>query len=248
MNTTVEDLDLNELTVAEVALTFPHSLKELNRYKLDFCCGGKKSFIQACRAAGVDPESIMKDLAKTQSDFGADNRMNFVSWDVPLLIDFIVQHHHTYVKDAIPKIEELLNKVCEVHGNDSQYLIDIRRDFSDLRDELLKHLPKEEKIIFPAIREMFVPDSKTSETRLTPYYLVEPLCMAEQEHERAGELIHSIRKLSNNYSPPAHACPTFRMTYFMLQQFDDDLMQHIHLENNILFAKVKANSEAHKSL
>lgn len=231
MTITDQPLNLDQVSIAEVALSFPQSLDILKAHDLDYCCGGKRSFRDACRKAGADPESIWRELLQARANSGADNRMRFDTWDVNLLINFIVQHHHEYVRSAIPQIKQLLDKVCKVHGEDSPYLYAIQEHFSDLSEELLGHLPKEEEVLFPLIRSQFAADDAAV---MSP---AGPIQVMEHEHEEAGALIKSIRSLSDNYTPPDFACPTFRMTYVMLEQFDNDLMQHIHLENNILFPR-----------
>jgi len=239
MITLDEQLDMASVTVADIALTFPNALETLNRYNLDYCCNGRKKFVDVCQKAGLPVEKIWREILLTKSNYSADNRVRFDTWEVPLLIDFIVQHHHNYVRESIPQIQELLDKVCNVHGEDSPVLYLLRSDFSELGEGLLQHLPKEEQVLFPAIRRIF--DQKSPACEISPIgsNLNAPIAVMEHEHNRAGELIKSIRKNSENYNPPAYACPTFRLTYKMLSDFDADLMQHIHLENNILFPKVK---------
>jgi regulator of cell morphogenesis and NO signaling len=239
--TIVEDTqDMMNMTVADVALTFPQALEILNRYNLDYCCGGKKPFVEVCKKAGLDADLIWQELMLLRANSSADSRMRFDTWNAPLLIDFILQHHHNYVRESIPVIQELLNKICQVHGEDSPYLLSVWKNFEKLADELLDHLPKEEQILFPAIKRIF--DQQKSHDAVS-FALEVPITVMEMEHENAGVLIKSIRSLTDNYNPPAHACTTFRMAYNMLDQFDKDLMQHIHLENNILFPKVKLAQE-----
>lgn len=237
MTITTDQLAMDQVSVADVALTFPAALEVLNRYNLDYCCGGKRLFVKACEKAGLNAESVWQEIQSASANRGADSRVRFDTWDAPLLISFIVQHHHQYVREAIPQINELLDKVCEVHREDSPFLLAVRENFHELADELLNHMPKEEEILFPAIEKMFARSGPAESVVISNLEM--PIAVMEDEHEGAGELIKSIRTLTNNYTPPVYACPTFRMTYIMLDQFDKDLMQHIHLENNILFPKVK---------
>jgi len=234
-----EELKMNNVTVAEIVLAFPQAIDVLKEYNLDYCCGGKRPFIDACEKEGIDPAVVWEELVTTMLHHGEDKRMQFDTWDVPLLIDFIIQHHHSYVRDSIPKIQEVLDKVCSVHGEDSPRLLTIREDFNDLADELLQHLIKEEEALFPAIKKMLGQKSITIEPSVVESCLGAPINVMEHEHERAGDLMKSIRLQSDSYTPPPYACPTFRMAYTMLRQFDDDLMQHIHIENNILFVHAK---------
>jgi regulator of cell morphogenesis and NO signaling len=170
----------------------------------------------------------LKEVAQAKGTDPA-RQLNFNNWDLSLLTDYIVQHHHSYVRQAIPQIKDLLKKVCEVHGDDSPNVLIIRDAFNMLAYELLNHLPKEEEILFPAIKKL----------ASGKYDLTSPMDVMEDEHERAGELLKNIREESGEYNPPVFACPTYKMTYIMLKQFDEDLTQHIHLENNILFPKVR---------
>ena len=237
--TIIEDqLDMANATVADVAMTFPNALEILNRYNLDYCCGGKKPFVEVCEKDGLDAESIWREVQLTTTNRGADNRMRFDTWDPPLLIDFIVEHHHKYVRESIPMIQELLDKVCEVHREDSPFLLAVRDRFARLAEELLDHLPKEEEILFPAARRLFNARASSGDQGVMPLPLDAPITVMEHEHEEAGRLIKGIRALTDNYTPPGFACPTYKITYVMLNQFDKDLMQHIHLENNILFPKI----------
>jgi len=187
--------------------------------------------MQVCEKANLQPQIIWDEIQEKQRDTSGDNLLHFESWSPSLLIDFITEHHHKYVRESIPQLELLLNKVCTKHGLDHPELLAIRKDFYELADELLGHLPKEEGILFPAIKRLA--NSKGSEG----LNLSSPVSVMEHEHEIAGKLIKSIRSLSGDYTPPADACLSFQMTYKLLQEFESDLMQHIHLENNILFPK-----------
>lgn len=231
--------DMHTISIADVAIAFPHALDILAGHSLDYCCGGKRLFTDACAKAGVNPGELWDKLIRSQGERG-DNRMNFASWDVSLLIDFVIQHHHGYVRESVPRIRELLDKVCDAHGIDSPYLLAVRDNFDSLSDELLQHLPKEEEIVFPAMRRMFRGTPAENDTNIIESNIGSPIKEMEDEHERAGDLIKTIRSLSDNYTVPSHACPTFRLAFLMLNQFDSDLMQHIHIENNILFPKAVA--------
>ncbi len=237
MTLTDEQIDMSKISMADVVLNFPQALEIVKKYNLDFCCGGKKPFSEVCRKSGLDPEKIWREIINAKSNHANDNRINFGSWSVPLLIDFIVQHHHQYVRSSIPQIKQLLEKVCSVHGDDEPKLFSIREDFDDLAEDLMAHMAKEEEVLFPAMRRIFDQKRPQQNTSVAQSHLEVPISVMESEHERAGDLIKSIRGLTDNYSPPSYACPTFRMTYVMLNQFDEDLMQHIHIENNILFPK-----------
>lgn len=237
MTTLLEPQELLQKTVAEIALAVPQSIEVFNRYHLDYCCGGKKPLAEACQKAGINVKQIATELEAVQQNVRVTNGIRFETLEPSLLIDFIVQHHHQYVREAIPQILELLNRVVEAHGQDKPEVVSVRARFIELAKELLNHLPKEEEILFPAIKQLA--KAQSSEGFAIRASVQAPVLVMEDEHEHAGILIKAIRQLTNNYAIHEGACPTFRITYTMLEEFDKDLMQHIHLENNILFPSVK---------
>jgi regulator of cell morphogenesis and NO signaling len=224
----------SSLTVGEVVLTYPNAFNVLTRYNIDFCCGGKRSFKEACEKAGLNTDTIWDEIVHRKNP-GNSYLVRFNTWEAPLLVDYIVQNHHAYVKETIPKLQELLDKICSVHGEDHIELIEVRDDFNDLAEELLTHMQKEEKTLFPAIKEGVQNGSARA--------LGDPINVMKAEHERAGDLMKSIRQLTNHYAIPRDACPTFKLTYKKLEEFDQDLMQHVHLENNVLFEQFQRHAD-----
>ncbi len=228
-------LQENPLTVAQLAVSHPGALAVFTKYNIDYCCGGHRSVEEACNRVGLDPEKIKQEILENiQSDTPKELRPE--NWESAFLADYIVQNHHSYVKGSIPEIEAFLDKVCDAHGNDCIELLQIRESFLDLAEELTSHMQKEELILFPAIKRL---ESQNREGHPLNETIQAPIGMMEHEHTVAGDLVKQIRQLSNNYTPPEFACPTFRITYKKLHEFDDDLMKHIHLENNILFVRLK---------
>jgi regulator of cell morphogenesis and NO signaling len=128
-----------------------------------------------------------------------------------------------------------------VHGDTNPELLRVRSEFNELAEELLGHMPKEEQILFPAIKRIEGQPIVSVESEILPSALVMPIKVMEDEHDHAGALIKSIRALTNHYERPSYACPTYQLTLTMLEEFDNDLIQHIHLENNILFPRYKSN-------
>ena len=222
-------------TVGQLAISHPAALAVFERYKIDYCCGGHKTLEEACAGRGLDPARITQEISQSRTN-DSSNTVRAEKWSSSLLVDFIVQNHHNYVSEAIPEIKQLLDKVCDVHGNDSCELLAIREDFIDLAEELTSHMQKEEFVLFPAIKKL---ESQDHADHPLAGAIQSPISAMEHEHVVAGDLIKHIRTLSNNYTLPSFACPTFRTTYQKLQEFDNDLMRHIHLENNILFERMK---------
>lgn len=228
-------IDGNQPTVAQLAVSHPGALAVFTKYNIDYCCGGHRSIEEACLRVGLDPEKIQQEIyASSPGD--AQQVMRPEKWRSAFLADYIVQNHHSYVREAIPELIHFLDKVCAAHGSDNPQLIQIRELFMELSDELTEHMTKEEMVLFPALKRLEANDTEDNPLHGT---IQTPIQVMEHEHDSAGSLIKAIRELSGNYTPPEYACPTYRITFQKLQEFDNDLMRHIHLENNILFERVK---------
>ncbi len=227
-------LDRNSVTVAELAVSHPGALAVFNKYNIDFCCGGDRSLEDACIRVGLNPEKIKYEIVNAQTQ-PSSIPARIEMWSASLLADYIIHNHHGYVRGAIPEIAALLEKVCAAHGEDNIELLHIQQDFLDLADELLSHMDKEEMALFPALKRLEA-SSKAGNPLIES--MKGPISMMEHEHTVAGDLMKSIRNLSHHYTVPEFACPTYRVTYQKLKDFDDDLMTHVHLENNILFKKL----------
>jgi regulator of cell morphogenesis and NO signaling len=199
---------------------------------LDFCCGGKKTVREACVNKGLNIKDVQEMLQnivpETNSCSVPPNKMS-----LSMLIEYIKDVHHRYVKQQIPIIIELLDKTTAAHGTIHPELDGINGHFRELSSELLQHLEKEEQVLFPAIERVYDPELKNS-----PVGLIPPVAVMEKEHEKAGVLMQEIRDKSHHFTPPSTACYTFKLLYNQLEAFEEDLHMHIHLENNILFPKV----------
>ncbi len=226
------------LTINDVTRQYPQSLSVFNKHGIDFCCGGKKNFFKACEEAGVDVFSIAEEISVARVPSG---ELRFKNWGPVFLSNYIVENHHSFVREAIPELNALLDKVVSRHGDTEPALIRIREHFAALADELLPHLEKEEQVLFPAIAELF---GDENERGVIANNIGMPIAAMEDEHEHAGKLIKIIRELSNNYTAPPYACPTYQLTFQKLDEFDKDLMQHIYLENSVLFNKCLVGQDA----
>ncbi|MBL7902757.1 MAG: iron-sulfur cluster repair di-iron protein [Bacteroidia bacterium] len=207
------------------------------KYNIDFCCGGNKTLSSVCRQKNLNYTEIRSELTKVEGQAGTASQ-NFQTWDAGFLADYIVHTHHRYVKSAIPLLIEYTNKVARVHGQEHPELIDIATLFAEAAEELTAHMYKEEQVLFPYIKQLST-NHANPEFRHFPAFssAQQPIRMMELEHETVGELFKSIRILTDNYTPPAEACATYRVSFAKLNEFEEDLHQHIHLENNILFPK-----------
>ena len=198
---------------------------------IDFCCGGNQVLEQACLEKRIDITIIEKELHALENS-EIDSSVNFNEWDIDFLCDYIVNNHHKTVLKLLPLLSFYNQKIAEVHGGHHPELIEIARLFSQVNTELLQHLKNEEKVLFPAIKDVLKTNSaKSKET------IISEINRMKQEHEFAGDTIDKINVLSGNYKVPEDGCATYHVTFKLLKQFEDDLRIHVHLENNILYPK-----------
>lgn len=219
-------------SVGEIVAEDYRTASIFKQYGIDFCCGGKKSLEQVCTSKGINTEELNKSLELVHSSTSRKEQ-NFDAWSLPLLSEYIVQKHHTYVREQLPLLEEYSNKIARVHGETHPENRQIAVLIGALSRELSNHLDKEEQILFPWIKKI----SNTSINHQSEAGLEGPVLQMEAEHEIAGEIMHQIRKLSQNYTLPKGACNTWRVLWSLLSDFEEDLHEHVHLENNILFPK-----------
>lgn len=211
-----------------------------SRYGIDFCCGGKQTLQQACAEKSVDAAALEKELEICLNDY-PPRSFDFKSWELSFLADYIIQVHHRYVAASLPFLVEMGKKVLAVHGPAHPELEPICENLGRLADDLGLHMRKEEVILFPYIRQL---DEwkRTGVPAMAPPFgsAQNPIAVMEAEHSDAGEALHEMERLSGGYAVPPGACVSFQAFYAKLREFQDDLHQHVHLENNILFPGVEA--------
>ncbi|MCA0429981.1 MAG: iron-sulfur cluster repair di-iron protein [Bacteroidetes bacterium] len=222
----------NEKSIGEMVASDYRKAEVFKKFNIDFCCGGKKTISQACKNKNVDQNALKAELDKLDLT-PAKTSTNYNEWSADFMVDYIVNTHHNYVKTSTPILLEFLAKVAKVHGDSNPEAISIYKLFVEIADELTSHMEKEENILFPYIKQLAT-KNKTN----APFGSVKnPINMMEHEHDSVGRLFEQIRELSNNYTPPKGACTTYKVSYLKLEEYENDLHQHIHLENNILFPK-----------
>lgn len=227
-------------TVRDIALENPASVRVFEKYGIDYCCGGKMPLDEACAAkkVSVDEVSAALDAASAEPAKGG------VDWSkekLAKLANHIVEVHHWYVTREVPRLNGLATKVVSRHGDTQQELVEIQAKVAELGDELIEHQGKEEIVLFPYIvkLERFA-SGEGAAPRNAFGSISHPIEMMTRDHDLAGNLVAEIRKLSHDYTPPADACPTYHAFYDGLREFEQDLHQHLHLENNILFPRATA--------
>ena len=207
------------------------------KYGIDFCCGGQLTLAAVCSEKGLNLLTLTKELEAVQSA-PADRSQNYASWSLPFLADYIVNTHHTYLKENDDQIAAYAQKIASVHGKNHPELLEIAALFDHIATAMTAHLQEEEEIFFPALKRANdakidgrVADPKDQAT------IRGSLLKLHREHEVIGDAVHKIHHLATGYTMPADACNTFMVTYQKLKEFEDDLHKHVHLENNILFPK-----------
>ncbi len=209
----------------------------LKSHNLDFCCGGKQTLEQACAEKQLFVDDIIAQLEQIPASSKASE--NIDTWPADLLCDYIEKKHHRYVENSIPIIKSYLEKVWAAHGTQNPSLATVKSIFFATADELTLHLKKEELVLFPYIRKLTSHQiSGTKDINPPSFNSVQnPIQTMLDEHEQAGANLREIAAITNNYQPPASACNTYRVLLAKLQEFENDLHRHVHLENNVLFEK-----------
>jgi len=225
-------------TVADIATADPATIRIFQRLHIDFCCGGKIPLAEVCRDRGLDPATVMAELrAAGQS---GDDR---IDWRVRPLIDLVTwiqSRFHEPLREELPRLSKMLAKVIARHGDRLPDTFGaLRTTFDKLQTDLLEHIAKEDAVLFPAIVAL-ESGAAMHQGQASWEWLQQPIAVMEQEHENARTDIDRMRRVTRNYTPPEWACPTFIGLYHGLQQLEQDMHEHVHLENNVLFPRAAA--------
>lgn len=226
-----------DTTVGEIVANDYRSARIFEKHGIDFCCGGKVALAAICRERGVDLATITRELDALQEE-SVDRSQNYTSWSLPFLADYIVNTHHSYLKENDGQIVAYARKIAEVHGAHHPEVVKIATIFDKIAVDMVGHLREEEEVFFPALKRADAARSAGTMPDVRDRDIIRTsLVRLHREHEEVGDAIHEIRRLSQEYELPDDACNTFMLTYRKLREFEDDLHKHVHLENNILFPK-----------
>jgi len=219
-----------EMTVGSVATDHPLATRVFARHGIDFCCGGGKPLAEACATRGVDIDTVLAELEQEIQAAAGDSRQE-THWDQePLadLIDHILKTYHEPLKIELPRLEQMTRKVVQVHGDkDPERFSALLSTFLAIKADIDQHLPKEEQILFPMI--------KNGEGGMA----AGPMHVMEMEHENLGVLLQQVRQLTDDFQAPEGACNTWRALWAGLEDLERSLHEHIHLENNILHPRAR---------
>lgn len=227
----------SSMTVRDLANAIPGATRVFEGLKIDYCCGGERTLEAACEIAGVETKAVchlLEEANRAEVSSGFD----FQTASMTELIQYIVEKHHEFTKAEMVRLDALIDKVCSAHAMNHPELLRVKNLFQILCEDLGPHMLKEERMLFPYIIKLEEAALQKEMSPASPFGTVKnPVRMMMLEHETAGELLRELRETSSQYSVPADGCISYRTLYEALEVFEQDLHQHIHLENNILFPR-----------
>ncbi len=224
-------------TLAAIIDANPATAGILEHHQLDYCCGGQRTLDQACAERDLDPAAILAELEEVQPEAAPD----WTTMSPAALVNHIESTHHRYLHEELPRLAALTDKVLDVHGTRHPELHDVEVTFTELREDLEPHLTKEERVLFPMIRELA---AATTAPTFPCGSLANPIRMMLLEHDRAGELLATLRGTTGGFEPPTDACASYQALYRGLAEVEADTHLHVHKENNVLFPAVLALEDA----
>jgi len=227
-------------TVRELALEISEATRVFEKFGIDYCCGGGKVFSEACAAAGLSTDEVVQSLENEQRKTKSllDEAIDWRTRPLSELTSHIVATHHKFTRDELDRLIPLVSKVCSVHGENHAELLRVQGLFQNLYRDLIPHMHKEEMVLFPFIEQM---NQAVNAGRPvpTPFFgtIQNPIRMMMMEHDRAGDILKELRQVSNGFTVPSDGCISYETLYKALAGLEQDLHEHIHLENNILFPR-----------
>jgi regulator of cell morphogenesis and NO signaling len=220
------------MTLGDIVTRHPSLARELEHLGLDFCCCGDATLGQACRDVGLDASAVAAQLS---SSIGDDSPADWLGLDIAGLVAHVVDTHHRYLWDELPRLDELVAEVVGAHGERHVELTEIARCFREMRAAVESHLLEEERMLFPAVLRM-------ASTSIAPTFafgsIGSPISTLLCEHDDIAALLRELRSLSNDYRVPDDGCPSYRALFEGLEQLEADTHLHVHKENNVLFPRI----------
>lgn len=234
-----QSVDFADQTVGAVAAANYRTTEVFTKHGIDYCCGGDKTVAQACTEQGISPTTLLAEITDAIETGGTAHAYN--EWALDFLADYIVNEHHAYVRNLSPHLNGMMDAVVAAHSEHHPEVLEIQRIWQTVVGELTMHMQKEELMLFPFIKRL-LHSQQTGEQIAPPRFgsAAELIRQMEEEHESTGDQLAALSELSDGFTPPADACNTFRGLYAYLAEFQKKTIEHVHLENNILFPKTIA--------
>ncbi|MDA0710909.1 MAG: iron-sulfur cluster repair di-iron protein [bacterium] len=221
-------------TIGGIVARKPALSRVFEQQSIDYCCGGKKTVDEVCQKKGIDAHALLATFEASLLTSTEEPSVNPASMTLTELADHIVETHHAYLKTEFPRLDRMTEKVAAVHGDKNESLYAVRQIFLALVEELTSHMMKEERILFPMVRQM---ESTEPASAFHCGSVGNPIRQMELEHDIAGSALETLNELTGGYTPPEWACNTYRALLDGLAHLESDMHQHIHKENNVLFPR-----------
>lgn len=227
---------LEETTVGQLVVDQPARARVFEKYGIDYCCGGQQALSLACKNKKLDLSQVLADLRQADIAPGA-GETDWAKEPLSDLADHITEHYHNQLRQELPRLDFMTQKVAAVHGMNHPELLELRKVFVEFKNELEEHMESEEKVIFPLIKRLERSGCKTD----GPVSGIDsPIAQMIREHDDAGEAMETMRRLTGNYAPPPDACNTYRTLFSAMEEMEAQMHRHVHAENSILFPRVLA--------
>ncbi|THF76070.1 iron-sulfur cluster repair di-iron protein [Cohnella fermenti] len=228
-----------EERIGAIVSDFPGASNLLKEYRIDFCCGGDRSLLEAVRSRKLDEREVLSRLNASyeaiRSRAGEPER-NWQEEKIATLIDYIVQRHHGYLRKELPLLSGFVTKILRVHGGGHPELAAVHKIFHQMKLELDQHLIEEEETLFPLFKQYESEPAAEVHVRA-----VQGLRELEADHSSVGEYLKAIRMITNDFKLPPEACKTYTLAFRKLEELESDMFEHVHLENNILFPRITSD-------
>ncbi|WP_153557665.1 iron-sulfur cluster repair di-iron protein [Roseimaritima sediminicola] len=226
-------LDPNQ-SVGEFVRQNPSRARVFERLSIDYCCGGKLPLARVCEKRGIDADNVLQQIEACDAAAASDTLVDVDAMTLTELADHIETTHHAYLREELPRLDFLTEKVSRVHGDKDARLHQMRQAFVALRAELEPHMLKEERVLFPMVRQL---EASAERPESHCGSIANPIRQMEHEHDQSGDALAILSESTDGYTPPEWACNTYRAMLDSLARLEADMHQHIHKENNVLFVK-----------
>ncbi|HSP17343.1 MAG TPA: iron-sulfur cluster repair di-iron protein [Thermoanaerobaculia bacterium] len=229
------NIDIEKTTIGQLALQVPNAIAVLEKWQIDYCCRGHRSVVEACQTAGVPVDKLLSAIndARGSADMAELQRKSLGE-----LQEYIVNTHHAFTRQALETLRLLSEKVAARHGERHPETLEVRTIVSQMSEDLLPHMLKEEQVLFPYVEQLETATANGEEPPMPFFGTVKnPIRMMMAEHDAVGDLLVQARAFTSDYKLPDDACLSFRALYERLAELEEDLHRHIHLENNLLFPR-----------
>lgn len=225
-----------DITTGDIVTQFPKASQVLKKYRIDFCCGGNRAIGEVLKEKGIEEGVVLSELTTLYNETHADDQphKDWESISYIEFIDYVVNKHHAYLYQILPELEMYTTKIYRVHGANHPELAQVHQMFAKLKAELMHHLIQEEEMVFPKII-----DFENKPTQEKQDDVLKAIVSLEDEHDSAGNIVKELRDITSDFTVPADGCNTYRLTYLKLEELENDLFEHIHLENNIMFPRIE---------